>query len=347
MRTLTLGAIAPLTLSLAAFACSPDSEPAAGDPAGSQEEEDTGGPIDLTVEIPSVGEHQLQFASPEMVIPPYTETVLCFYGTYEGADIGVTGMTTRSHEEVTHHSGIMGVYDEQFADGELVDCSGQGLEGMGIYPPLFFPVGIDWEGGDPIPADVNFLNLPAGAGFRINTGQRWALDLHYINYNDRPVVTNTVFTADVLPADQIDKWIGAVMFDSGPFDLQPGDTEAIFDCTWEAEYDVVTLMAHMHTYGSSFKAELVRPGEEPFTIFDIPEWSPNLKDYPPVESLEEGDLHVNPGDIFRTTCTWSNQTGEVQPYPAEMCSLEMAVMPLEQPLMCVDGTYIEEGEAPN
>ena len=346
MPTARLGRLAPtltpLTLCLVALACSPSS--GTDDPAAAG---DTGGPTDLTVEIPPVGEGQVQFASPEMIIPPYTELLLCYFGTYDGPDIGVTAMTTRSHEEVTHHSGVMGVYDDQYADGELIDCIDQGVEGMGIYTPIFFPVGIDWEGGDPIPADINYLNLPPGAGFRINQGQRWALDLHYINYSDTPVVTNTVFTADVVPADEIDSWIGAVMFDSGPFDLEPGPTEIVFDCTWQDEYDVITLMAHMHAYGAYFKAEMIRPGEAPVTIFEIPDWSPALKDYPPVQSLEPGELHVNPGDVFRTTCGWTNETGELQPYPAEMCSLEMAAMPLELPLMCVDGQYIDEGQPPN
>ena len=341
-RTASGARLGRLALSLAAFACSPSSGTDAAVAA-----EDTGGPINLTVEIPPVGDGQLQFVSPEIVIPPYTEVLLCYFGTYDGPDIGVTGMTTRSHEDVTHHSGVMGVYDDQFADGELVDCIGQGLEGMNIYTPLFFPVGIDWEGGDPIPADANYLNLPPGSGFRINQGQRWTLDLHYINASDQPAVTNTVFTADVLPADDIESWIGAVMFDSGPFDLEPGDSEIVFDCTWQEEFDVVTLMAHMHAYGSAFKAELVRPGEAPVTIFEIPEWTPALKDYPPVQSLEPGELHVQPGDVFRTTCSWTNLTGEVQPYPAEMCSLEMAAMPLEQPLMCVDNEYVIEGEPPH
>ena len=79
-------------------------------------------------------------------------------------------------------------------------------------------------------------------------------------------------------------------------------------------------------------------------VFEVTDWTPEHKDFPPAVSLDVGELQVNPGDTLRTTCTYDNQTGEDLPYPAEMCSLEMVAMPLDRPLLCVDGWYIEGGE---
>lgn len=340
-----------LALPLLALACSADATRA----PSSTPDGDTGGALgvrDLTVGVPPVGADQVQFASPEIPLDGFTELNLCAYGTYDGPTVGVVGLVGNSSAEVTHHTGVMAVYDEQFADGEVIDCLDQGQDGMGTYGPMFNPVGWGAPGGEPMPVDPNhgleWLDMPEGLAFALEAGQRWTLDLHYINFDEQPALVNTVFTADVIPASEVEAWATTVMFDGGRINLQPGESELTFDCAFDGDYDLLSLMGHMHFFGTSFRADLLRTTGEVETIFEVAEWTPAHKEFPRIDPLELGELSVREGDVIRTTCAWNNETGEVQPDPAEMCSFEMVVTPLDRPQLCILGEYTDEsfGEPP-
>ncbi len=311
--------------------------------ASNDQEREVGGTRDLTVEIPELGEDSYEFASPDIEVDPYTEVNLCSFGTYDGPETGVVSLVGFSEPSITHHAGVMGVYDNQFPDEEVVDCMDQGEGGMGTYFPLFFPVGIEMVGGEPFGVDpfggLDWMDPPEGLAFRMTTGQRWTLDLHYINPEETPAITNTAFQAALVPVEEVEGWMGPVMFDASRIDLPPGDSEITFSCPWESEYDVLSIMAHMHYFGRSFEVEVIRADGHTETIFEIPEWNPLYKDYPRIQPYELGELHVEPGDAFRTTCRWTNDTGKTQPDPAEMCSLEMVVTPLDKPMLCLNGRY--------
>jgi hypothetical protein len=224
---------------------------------------------------------------------------------------------------------------------------GQGEGGMDIFGPLFFPVGVEAEGGEPFPIDpyngMDWMSLPPGLAFRMIPGQRWTLDLHYINVQDRQATVKSGFNARLVDPGDVQAWVAPAMFDAGRINLPPGDSEVSFDCAFEAEYDVLSIMAHMHYYGRSFTVELVHASGEVETVFEIPEWTPNYKEWPRIQPFELGSLHVLPGDAFRTTCAWTNETGVMQPDPAEMCTLELVLTPLDRPLVCIDGQYIDQG----
>jgi hypothetical protein len=280
-------------------------------------------------------------------VAPYTEVNLCSFGTYTGAEVGVVSLVGFSDPTITHHAGVMGVYDDDYADGAVADCMGQGEGDMGTYGPLFFPVGIDMEGGAPFPSDpyngLDWMAPPEGLAFRLAPGQRWTLDLHYINTQDQAAVVNTGFNAQLVDPGEVDGWMSAVMFDVGRIDLPPGDSEQSFTCPWKDTYEVLSFMPHMHYFGRSFKVELIRANGEVSTVFEVDDWTPEHKDWPPIQSVPRGSLRVERGDAFRTTCAWTNETGEVQPDPAEMCTLQLVVTPSDTPLVCIAGQYVDQG----
>ena len=304
-------------------------------------------PLDLRAEVPAPTGDSYQFLSPEIEVPALTEVNLCSFGTYTGPEVGVVSLVGFSNPTITHHAGVMGVFDDDYADDTVVDCMDQGEGDMGTYGPLFFPVGVEAVGGEPFPIDpyngMDWMELPEGLAFRLSPGQRWTLDLHYINTQDQPALVNTGFNAQLVQPETVDAWISAVMFDAGRIDLPPGDSEETFTCPWNDTYDVLSIMAHMHYFGRSFKVELIRGSGEVETVFEIAAWNPEYKEYPRIQPYPLGTLRVEPGDAFRTTCAWTNETGEVQPDPAEMCTLEMVVTPSDTPLVCIAGQYVDQG----
>ncbi|MFM2244708.1 MAG: hypothetical protein RL071_782 [Pseudomonadota bacterium] len=313
-----------------------------GGGGGDGEAEDTG-PIDLTVEVPEPPPGGYSFVSPIIEVGPYQEVQYCYYGTYFGPDLGVTSMVGQTSAGITHHTAVMGVYDTTFPDGTLRVCDDQGEGLMPIYGPLFDPIGIDVEGGEPMPIDpfdgLDWLSPPPGVAMPLRTGQRWALDLHYINTSDRPALVNTAFEVQGVDPSEVESWAGTALFDSAPLDLPPGDSSITFDCRFETEWDILTMMAHMHYFGRAFKSDLIRVDGRVETLFEVEEWTPAHKEYPKISAFDIGEAHVTPGDILRTTCSWSNPTDEVLPDPVEMCSMNMVTTPNERPVVCIAGVY--------
>ena len=101
--------------------------------------------LDLRIDPMDIDSDWVQFQTPDLVIPPYSDINLCYYGTYEGPTVGVNHMIYQSAEVWTHHATFMAVYDDQFPDGAVEDCMEQGQNGMPVYSPLFEVVGLDNE----------------------------------------------------------------------------------------------------------------------------------------------------------------------------------------------------------
>ena len=301
--------------------------------------------LDWTVDAPAPAESGFQFRSPVVELPAFVEAQLCHFGTYEGPDVGVTYMAQYTDPRITHHAGPMGVYDDQYPDGQTVDCLQQGWDDMPVYAAMFGLVGTEMEGGEPPTEDIsggfNVVNLPPGVAFYLESGQRYTLDLHYLNYKDQPVRTNTVYNFDAVPVDEVEAFAGAVMFDAGPVYVPPGEYVQSFDCEWEDTYNVLSVMGHMHSYGARYLVEHIKADGTSTIIYDDDDWTAAHAEWPDLYAFEPGELVVEPGDVFRTTCHWDNPTDQDLVPFTEMCTTDMVVYPLEKPLTCIDGIYYD------
>lgn len=301
--------------------------------------------LDWTVDVPAPPEGGFQFRSPVIELPAFVEAQLCHFGTYEGPDVGVTYMAQYTDPRITHHAGPMGVYDDQYPDGQTVDCLQQGWDDMPVYAAMFGLVGTEMEGGEPPTEDIsggfNVVNLPPGVAFFLESGQRYTLDLHYLNFKDQPVRTNTVYNFDAVPVEDVEAFAGAVMFDAGPVYVPPGEYVQSFDCEWEGTYNVLSVMGHMHSYGARYLVEHIKADGSSTIIYDDDDWTAAHAEWPDLYAFEPGELVVESGDVFRTTCHWDNPTTEELVPFSEMCTTDMVVYPLDRPLTCIDGVYYD------
>lgn len=307
--------------------------------------ENESGLLDLSLDIPSPPEPGYQFGSPIIELDPYSEVNLCFYGTYEGPTVGVNFMTPFAPDDITHHAILMAIYDDEYEDGELIDCLAQGEDNMPVYSPLFEAVGLDTEGGEPWETDpyggLNWIDVPEGVAFKLESGQRWALDLHYINTSEKTALVNTAFNVGTIPEEEVVHWAGPLNFDAGIINLEPGTTADIFDCPWEEELTVLSIMGHMHEFGSYYGVDWKKADGNDELVYTVDEWTADFKDYPKITYIEPGDIVVSPGDSFTTHCEWYNPTDGVLSNPAEMCTTVVVAYPIEKPLTCIQGEYID------
>jgi hypothetical protein len=64
---------------------------------------------------------------------------------------------------------------------------------------------------------------------------------------------------------------------------------------------------------------------------------PGFRDAAPGNNFDVGDVHVAPGDAFRTTCTWTNPHDTPISFPEEMCTTYGVGFDLPGNAYCADG----------
>ena len=290
---------------------------------------DTGEPLgvrDLQDTYPDPPENGLQILTPTLEVPPYSEVFFCFYGTYRGPDVGVVSLWSHSVSDYNHHSLLMAASDEDPEDGSIELCMFEARSDT-----LFQAVMI--EGEDSSPGD--WLSLPEGYGGRLQDGQRWVLETHYINPTADTLLVNDAINLEFVPAEEITYWIAAYESFGDP-DIPANSTASYkYDCVWTEDYEVLTLFGHMHQYGDAFTVDWTHNGTSE-RVYEVTDWRPEYRENPrPVTaSFQPGEFQVQAGDVFTTECTWTNPTGQDIAYPTEMCSLHGVISPAVLPILC-------------
>lgn len=298
--------------------------------------------LDLRKTFPDAPEGGIEIRTPDFEIPPYTETLHCYYGTYEGPTVGATFMQPLQADQYAHHNQLKAVpEDEDWPDGTLIDCEEGG--DMARYVPLFEAVGIEVNEET---AEENWLDLPDGVAMKLKNGQKWVLDIHYINPTDKTLLVNNGVNIDFIPEEEVEAWAGSIQFDAGPPDIPPGETvRTTFDCPAQEDWHVLSMLGHMHARGTYYGVDHVTTDGSVQQVYEVPEWDGGYHPYYPwLENWEPGAFPLRAGERLRTTCEWYNYTDIHLGFPEEMCTTVLVVYPLEAPLICIDGEYIDLGE---
>lgn len=297
--------------------------------------------LDLRVEVPPAPEGGIEIRTPIIEVQPYTEVILCYFGHYEGPTVGIDFMQTYQSNEFSHHNQLK-ISTAFEPDGTLVDCNylASGVS-MSEFVPMFEAVGVTGLDSQDNP-NVNWLNYPEGVATKLKSGQKWVLEMHYINTTDKIAIVNNGVNLGVVPENEVRHFAGSAQFDSGPPQIQPGIDDDSFDCKWRESVTVLSLSGHMHSTGTKFSVEHIKQDGSRSIIYDIPEWDGSVQPYfPTIITFEPGELEVEQGDIFRTYCEWNNPTNDVLTFPTEMCTTAVVAYPLDKPLSCIDGVYYD------
>ena len=307
--------------------------------------------LDLRADFPAAPvDGGVEIRVPDIEVGPYSEVLLCYYGTWTGPTVGVNHMSPLGPVGVTHHNQMKAVYGDDYEDGALVPCPDVGGE-MPTYAPLFESVGVFMPGGKAPDTEMygglNWLQMPEGIAFQLREGQRWVLDIHFVNPTDDTLIVNAGVNLGTLPVEEVEHFAGSVQFDAGDLTIPAGGaTVAQFRCDWREPLTVLSILGHMHDAGAAYTVDHERDGQAPARVYEVLDWTPAHREYPLIENYAPGELTVLPGDGFRTLCAWDNQGTSDLTFPREMCTTVVVAYPLDEPLTCINGVYEDHGGPP-
>ncbi|MDP2314565.1 MAG: hypothetical protein Q8P41_16805 [Pseudomonadota bacterium] len=286
-------------------------------------------------DYPSPAANEEVWFGPEVTIAPGADEMWCVVGTYTGPDVGIHTQVTYQNA-FGHHLVLMGMTSSPLdhPDGEVFECTTSDQYSMTDLEPLVLATS-GYVGGTQL---ENEITMPEGMAVKLDSGQRYLIQAHYLNTGTEPFVARDALLMDYLDPDtEVDVWAAPFVLNKDDFSLPPGEaTTASFDCEAEADWNALYLNAHMHEWGRSFTLERVlEDGNEP--ILDIPEWDPYFRDAPPTNYYEPGEFWIHQGDVLRTTCNWFNDTDAVIEFPHEMCDSVGLVYPQLTPVICNGG----------
>ncbi len=145
---------------------------------------------------------------------------------------------------------------------------------------------------------------PEGTAGLIPAGSRFLFELHYtatgVESTDRSKI-------GIWWSDRTDERIvrgEAIM--NFRIDIPPGEPAATFSAekTIDRPMELLSLTPHMHSRGKSFLYELIRPGQPPEELLNVPNYDFNWQ-----YSFEfDSSPRVEPGDVLRVTAVYDNSS---------------------------------------
>lgn len=282
----------------------------------------------------------LQILTPDLEVPPYTESLYCAYGQWDGPEMGVVSYTPLHPNEFHHHSLVKdATLVDNVEPGDFLPCGEEELlldeegEGAGVMTtaPLFHAI---MQGSAE--GDGNRLQLPEGTAIRLPPNQKWSADVHFINTTDKLLKVNVAFNMDLVEADEVEQWISSFDHDSGGLDLPPGEeSTVVFDCPLQEGGELLSVLAHMHSFGERYTVELIRASGEVETLLRVDEWESDFRYSAPSRGFEPGQIVIEEGDVLRTHCTWFNSSPNALGFPEEMCTTSGAILGMTEADFCV------------
>ena len=281
--------------------------------------------LDLTRNYAPPPDGGFQLATPAVEVQPFSEVFWCTYGTWTEADVGVDFMQPL-FSAYNHHAFVQSATIEDPPDGTTIECTEDA--GMVDTQPLFE------MSGSSLTSDGNYLPLPPDTAIRLNEGQRWVIESHFVNPTPDILLVNTAFNFGTIPVEEVLYWASAYEFDLGPPLIPDGGlhTEE-FECVFPNTVSLISLSGHMHGAGDSFTVDLLgQQGDS--RIYEVEEWQEEYRDYPPILTWDLGEMELTTEEALRITCTWNNNTGLDLGFPDEMCTAKGLAAPLEGPVDC-------------
>ena len=113
-----------------------------------------------------------------------------------------------------------------------------------------------------------------------------------------------------------------------------------FDCPMPEGGELLSVLAHMHSFGESYTVDLIRANGQTQNLLQVDEWEADFRYSAPSKGFEPGQIVIEEGDVLRTTCTWFNSSPNTLSFPDEMCTTSGAILGMEEADFCV-GEWVE------
>ena len=282
---------------------------------------------------PASDAEMLIFEPPAYTIPAFGEKQFCWFGTYEGPEVGI--VYNAMYQAPSGHHVVMlttTADPDVYPDDEVFDCTEQDALPMTDMDPNFI------GSGELVQTDAGPQGefwLPDGMGAVMKPGTRYVIQSHYVNYEPEDILVNDRMVYGVLPADQIETWAAPVINVKSDMSIPPGQEYSMsFECEFEEDINILFLGGHMHEYGTQFSLDHIKGDGTEETLYDIPVWDPYMRDAPPFNRYLDDPLELEAGDRWRTNCTWFNTEDHELAFPSEMCVTFAMAFPARVTITC-------------
>lgn len=287
------------------------------------------GVVDGRIDVPDPGGGGVRLTGSEVILEPEQDVMYCEVGTWPWGERAVSRYAWFQNPAFAHHFMFMETdfTVDEHPDGEVVDCTDPEVIPMEHMQPIVM--------GTRVVADAwGAMELPPGVAVSVPAETRYILQEHWINPTDDRVLVQDLANIDFVDPSTVTDYATPFIDDNSTFSLPPGQTSVeTIDCTWEADYTLVALMGHMHSRGRSYAIDWIH-GENTERVYEVENWTPDLRDAPRVDAFDPGTFQVSAGDRFLTTCTWFNDTEAALTFPQEMCDSVGLVYPSSKSIKC-------------
>lgn len=293
--------------------------------------------VDVTIDDAELGEltdSDIVLTGADAIVEPGQDVMICVFGTYSGPDVGLHEVHTYQGAG-GHHFQLMGTSTPtvDVADGTVMDCTGEGGDfQMASLEPLGLP---NYATVNGVLSELAMPLLDTMA-VELESGQRYVLQSHYLNTTQDALHIGDKVVLRTIPTEQVETWAAPLIFNRDDFSIPAGGSESVsFDCTIDAdkEWNLLYMLGHMHEWGTAFQVDTV-DGETATPFYSVPEWDPVYRDAPIILNFTDTVQPLTPGAVFRTSCSWFNDTDEPLGFPHEMCDTVSLVYPQKTTVIC-------------
>ncbi|CAN5892163.1 hypothetical protein BH11MYX2_BH11MYX2_24310 [soil metagenome] len=238
--------------------------------------------------LPAPPEGGQQLATTTITLQPGDEKYWCYTFYSPDDSVGITHITTISKEGV-HHMGLFQAFGRDETPATPHECNVLIRE---TWMPVFAS-----GAGSPT------LDLPAGAGFVIEPGTQYIVQLHLQNNSDAPldVRAGINLTYDHNPAALTKAGIYA--FGTQGLSIPPNTDDFpvhVSNCTVNKPMDFFAVFPHMHKHATSLQMQYTPMGGAQSMLYQIDPWQFGDQPLAPITK------HISAGDRFDMTCNYNN-----------------------------------------
>ncbi len=212
-------------------------------------------------------------------LPAGTETYLCLRVTIDH-DFIIAGFDPIAPLG-THHS-VLTISPFATQPDGVVTCGG-----LAIEPNIIYGSGVGTQA----------LEMPAGVGVKVTTGQQLMLNLHLFNTSDAPLTGTSGVRVRQLAADAAVHQAEALLAGPLSFQIPVGVSTIDGACTLGTASTIFAVGPHMHKLGVHMTAQI---GATPLLDRD---YTFDAQTFTPVA------VQAQAGDRITTACTYANDTG--------------------------------------
>ncbi|MFS8070937.1 MAG: hypothetical protein ACMG6S_31605, partial [Byssovorax sp.] len=174
------------------------------------------------------------------------------------------------------------------------------------------------------------VTFPEGVGFHVKAHQQYAMETHFINTTDKPMMVNSTFKETYAEPGTVKQRAATYFFGTTNIDVPPnGALTKTVTCTPPAAMSLQTMFGHQHRRGTGVSVDFI-PGKSGAAerIYETKLW-----EGPPISTFEGGRT-LGVGDAIKVTCDWQNDSPTRLGYPHEMCFAIGYYWPAESGMSC-------------